>query len=180
MGGHVGLESELGVGSRFFFVLTMKAAANQAVQVEDPLSALNEYTPEEVPAENLNVLLAEDNLINQVYARNVLDRMGATVTVANNGQEALDLVQKHDFDLVLMDCQMPTMDGYEATRAIRKLGNEYATLPVIALTAFAMAEDRDICIAAGMDDYVTKPVDRNILVKTIGKWVTKRKSPVRN
>jgi len=180
MGGHVGLESELGVGSRFFFVLTMKVAANQTVQLEDPLSALNEYTPEEVPAENLNVLLAEDNLINQVYARNVLDRMGATVTVANNGQEALDLVQKHDFDLVLMDCQMPTMDGYEATRAIRKLGNEYATLPVIALTAFAMAEDRDICIAAGMDDYVTKPVDRNILVKTIGKWVTKRKSPVRN
>jgi CheY-like chemotaxis protein len=72
-----------------------------------------------------------------------------------------------------MDCQMPIMDGYEATRQIRKLGGCFESIPIIALTAFAMAEDRDICLATGMNDYVTKPVDRKILVKTIGKWVQK-------
>jgi CheY-like chemotaxis protein len=73
---------------------------------------------------------------------------------------------------------MPVLDGYEATRKIRKIGGSYAKLPIIALTAFAMAEDRDICLAAGMDDYVTKPVDRKILAKTIGKWVSRQPASV--
>ncbi len=173
MGGHIDMESELGVGSRFFFVLTMKAAANQPVQAEDFVHGLTDIGPAAESAKGLKILLAEDNPINQVYARRVLDKLGALVTVANNGEEAVALVQEQEFDLVLMDCQMPIMDGYEATRHIRKLGDAYASLPIIALTAFAMAEDRDICLAAGMVDYVTKPVDRKILIKTIGKWVKK-------
>ncbi len=173
MGGHIGLESKLGSGSKFFFVLTMTAASDQAVQADDPLSILTETTPINEPAKGLSILLAEDNPINQVYARKVLDRLGAKVTIANNGVEALALVQEQKFDLVLMDCQMPTMDGYEATQQIRSLGEGYTELPIIALTAFAMAEDRGICLAAGMNDYVTKPIDRKILIKTISKWVNK-------
>ena len=177
MGGHIGVESELGVGSRFFFVLTMKVAKEKAPESNGVVQGRPDEEPVESVALDLNILLAEDNPINQVFARRVLEQLGAHVTIANNGQEALDLVQAHDFDLVLMDCQMPELDGYEATRQIRKLGAKYSDLPVIALTAFAMAEDRDICLAAGMNDYVTKPVDRKILIKTIGKWVNAKICP---
>ncbi len=173
MGGHIDLESELGVGSRFFFTLTMKAAEDENQPAVKPVLALAVPSETPEPARGLRVLLAEDNPINQVYARKVLDKLGAVSTVANNGQEAVDLVQQQEFDIVLMDCQMPQMDGYEATRQIRRLQGAYAELPIIALTAFAMAEDRDICIAAGMNDYVTKPVDRKVLIRTITKWVKK-------
>jgi len=174
MGGHIGVESELGVGSRFFFILTMKEAGEQGSGAARPAQSQTDVESDRAPAQDLNILLAEDNPINQVFARRVLEQLGATVTLANNGQEALDLVQRQTFDMVMMDCQMPILDGYEATRRIRTLGEEYASLPVIALTAFAMAEDRDICLAAGMNDYVTKPVDRKILEKTIGKWVSRK------
>ncbi len=174
MGGHIGVESELGVGSRFFFILTMKEADEQGSGAARPAQSQTDVESDRAPAQDLNILLAEDNPINQVFARRVLEQLGATVTLANNGQEALALVQRQTFDMVMMDCQMPILDGYEATRRIRTLGEEYASLPVIALTAFAMAEDRDICLAAGMNDYVTKPVDRKILEKTIGKWVSRK------
>jgi two-component system, sensor histidine kinase len=177
MGGHLSVESTLGEGSRFYFVLTMKAAAEQIPHTDSPAVSDTETELDAATARTLEILLAEDNPINQVFARRVLDKLGAEVTVANNGQEALALVQEKDFDIVLMDCQMPIMDGYEATRQIRQLGGSFRTLPVIALTAFAMAEDRDICLAAGMNDYVTKPVDRMILLKTIDKWVAKKVNP---
>jgi len=177
MGGKIGVESELDVGSRFFFILNMKVAKVQ--NVEKAESNRNETGSVLLgsPNQDLKILLAEDNPINQVFARRVLERLGAKVSIANNGQEALDLVQQEEFDLVLMDCQMPILDGYEATRRIRTLGGSHTDLPIIALTAFAMAEDRDICLASGMDDYVTKPVDRNILKKTIGKWVNRKAAP---
>ncbi len=178
MGGHIDLESELGVGSSFFFVLTMKVAENQQPVESGPSLQPNTAMDTKKLTQDLRILLAEDNPINQVFARRVLEQLGAEVSLANNGQEALDLVQKQEFDLVLMDCQMPVLDGYEATRKIRKIGGAYAKLPIIALTAFAMAEDRDICLAAGMDDYVTKPVDRKILAKTIGKWVSRQPASV--
>ena len=125
------------------------------------------------PAKGCHVLLAEDNPINQVFARKLLTLMGATVTVANNGQEAVDLVQENTCDLVLMDCQMPIVDGYEATGMIRELGSPYTELPIIALTAFAMSEDKENCLAAGMDDYITKPVNRTMLTSAIGRWIKK-------
>jgi CheY-like chemotaxis protein/HPt (histidine-containing phosphotransfer) domain-containing protein len=108
-----------------------------------------------------SVLLVEDNLINQGVAKALLARLGLSVTVANNGAEAVELVCAEVFDLVLMDCQMPVMDGFEATRHIRaweQLHTERAALPIIALTANAMAGDRDACVAAGMTDYLAKPI----------------------
>jgi PAS domain S-box-containing protein len=114
-----------------------------------------------IAAFNASVLLVEDNLINQGVAKALLARLGLTVTVANNGAEAITLICTEVFDLVLMDCQMPVMDGFEATRHIRaweQLHTERVALPIIALTANAMAGDRDACVAAGMSDYLAKPI----------------------
>jgi CheY-like chemotaxis protein len=118
------------------------------------------------------VLLAEDNLINQSVAKAVLLDLGLTLEVANNGEEALALITERDFDLVLMDCQMPVMDGFQATAALRQ--REAAggrRLPVIALTANAMEGDRNQCLAAGMDDYLAKPYTRAQLEQTLKRWL---------
>ena len=105
------------------------------------------------------VLLVDDNSINQVVAKNLLTNLGAQVEIANNGKEALVCLEKDYFDVVLMDCQMPIMDGYTATRAIRKSQRDYNDIYIIAMTANAMSGDREKCINAGMNDYLTKPVD---------------------
>jgi CheY-like chemotaxis protein len=105
------------------------------------------------------VLLAEDNLVNQKLAAALLARLGIVVTVVANGREALESLRRESVDLVLMDCEMPELDGYEATRALRAgaAGEEMANVPVIALTANAVAGDRERCLAAGMNDYLSKP-----------------------
>ncbi|MCJ8293100.1 MAG: response regulator [Colwellia sp.] len=105
------------------------------------------------------VLLVDDNSINQVVAKTLLTNLGAQVEIANNGKEALVCLEKDYFDVVLMDCQMPIMDGYTATRAIRKSQRDYNDIYIIAMTANAMSGDREKCINAGMNDYLTKPVD---------------------
>jgi two-component system sensor histidine kinase/response regulator len=120
------------------------------------------------------VLLAEDNVVNAKLAVRLLERLGCSVDVASNGHEALKMVQSIPFDLVFMDCQMPEMDGFEATRAIRawegssRVGQSPATqLPIIALTANAMQGDRERCLAAGMNDYITKPLSRADLARVL-------------
>jgi CheY-like chemotaxis protein/HPt (histidine-containing phosphotransfer) domain-containing protein len=107
------------------------------------------------------VLLADDNLVNQKVASRVLQRWGVEVECVDNGRDALHALQTGDFDLVLMDCQMPEMDGYEATRQLRRSTGLYKNpqIPVIALTAHTMQADRDRCIAAGMNDFLSKPID---------------------
>jgi len=118
-------------------------------------------------------LVAEDNAINQKLAVRLLEKMGHRVIVAHNGQEALAAVDHALFDLVLMDCQMPEMDGYAATRAIRAreaLHPSRTRLPIIALTAHAMPGDRDQCVAAGMDDYLAKPMDPADLKAILDRW----------
>jgi signal transduction histidine kinase/CheY-like chemotaxis protein len=119
---------------------------------------------------NAHVLVVEDNAINQQIARELLHKAGLVVTLANNGQEAVDLVGREHFDAVLMDLQMPVMDGFEATRAIRAMPSQ-GDLPIIAMTANAMAGDREKCLAAGMNDHVAKPIDPEVLFKSLMAWI---------
>jgi PAS domain S-box-containing protein len=125
----------------------------------------------------LKVLLVEDNEINQQVAEELLSGVGVSVSVAENGAEGLDAVQKHAFDMVLMDCQMPVMDGFEATRRIRQLP-EFAGLPILAMTANAMAGDRERCIEAGMNDHISKPIDPRQLFATMSQHTPARKAGV--
>ena len=116
------------------------------------------------------VLLAEDNEINQQVARELLEKAGLIVTISNNGKEAIKEIEGSEFDLVLMDVQMPEMGGLEATGCIR--GNpRFSNLPIVAMTAQAMTGDREKCLEAGMDDYITKPIDVNELFSTLVKWI---------
>nr|WP_158678556.1 response regulator [Halomonas sp. GFAJ-1] len=155
MGGRIALKSSPGVGSRFSFKLTLNAA--------NPVPAV---VPSAEEASRLqgHLLLVEDNPVNQMLARKQLTRMGHTVAVAENGQEALARMASEAFDLVLMDMQMPVLDGVEATRQLRARG---VTLPILAMTANAMPEDRQRCLDAGMQDVITKPVKTEVLCRAI-------------
>jgi signal transduction histidine kinase/CheY-like chemotaxis protein/HPt (histidine-containing phosphotransfer) domain-containing protein len=122
------------------------------------------------------VLLAEDNLINQQIAQEILEQAGVLVTVADNGRIAIDKLRSGPFDLVLMDVQMPEMDGYQATATIRS-DPRFEDFPIIAMTAHAMSGDRDRCLAAGMNDYVTKPIDPAQLIRTIARCLGRELTP---
>jgi CheY-like chemotaxis protein len=115
------------------------------------------------------VLLAEDNPVNQKVASALLERLGCRVEIASSGAEAVRMLEQFPFDLVLMDCQMPEMDGFEATRRIRRLGGA-GRLPIVALTAAALPEDRERCFAAGMDAYLTKPIRLEQLRECLGRF----------
>jgi PAS domain S-box-containing protein len=119
--------------------------------------------------QGVRVLLVEDNVINQELALELLRDAGMVVSVAVHGAEAISMLERHEFDLVLMDCQMPVLDGYEATREIRKRP-EWARLPIIALTANAMASDQRKAIASGMNDHIAKPIDVAAMFQTISRW----------
>jgi signal transduction histidine kinase/DNA-binding response OmpR family regulator len=120
------------------------------------------------------LLLVEDNLVNQKVARHMVERWGWHVDVAANGREGLEAVQRIRYDLVLMDCQMPEMDGFQATREIRALKGEMASLPIVAMTANAMEGDRDRCLAAGMNDYITKPIVRAELLAILDRYAKQK------
>ena len=116
------------------------------------------------------ILLAEDNPINQKIAQVMLQRLGGEVTIAENGQEARDLAKDNHYEMIFMDCQMPVMDGYQATEAIRHHTGINQHTPIIALTAHAMEGDKEKCLAAGMNDYITKPYNIETLRDVIQKW----------
>jgi signal transduction histidine kinase/CheY-like chemotaxis protein len=119
------------------------------------------------------VLLVEDNRVNQKLASRMLDRLGCRVDVAGDGRQALDLLAGEKYDIVLMDCQMPEMDGFETTRRIRASeGTHSGRMPIVALTASAMAEDRERCLDSGMDDYLAKPIHRRDLELVVERWVS--------
>ncbi|MCW7539121.1 PAS domain-containing protein [Aquabacterium sp. A7-Y] len=118
----------------------------------------------------MRVLLAEDNPLNRELAIELLQRAGVQLSTVGSGREAVQAVQRQAFDAVLMDVQMPEMDGFEATRRIRELGGPYAFLPIIAMTAHAMAGDRERSLAAGMDDHLAKPIDTAVLLRTLQRW----------
>jgi CheY-like chemotaxis protein len=135
-----------------------------------PLTA-SEPVPGTQTVTLVKVLLAEDNIINQKVAVRMLEKLGCRVEVVANGKEAFDALGKYTYDIVFMDCQMPIMDGYAATCAIRERERQTGGhLPIIAMTANAIWGDRERCIAAGMDDYVSKPVDANVLMAVLKRW----------
>lgn len=128
------------------------------------------FETEDISFGGARVLLAEDNEINQQVAREFLESMGLEVTIAENGRRAIDLLRKEPFELVLMDIQMPELDGVEATALIRQ-DDELKNIPVIAMTAHALVEDRQRCLEAGMDEHITKPLDAGELVRTLSRWL---------
>ena len=125
---------------------------------------------EAYPVESVRVLLVEDGLVNQKVAQALLERLGCEVEIAPNGKVGVERANAGDFDIVFMDCEMPEMDGYQATRTIRA-GERASELPIIAMTAHAMQGDREKCLAAGMDDYIPKPVKKELLRTAIDRWV---------
>ncbi len=117
------------------------------------------------------VLLAEDNVVNQKVARRMLEAFDCRVDIAADGREALVMLRRFPYDIVFMDCQMPEMDGFEATREIRAQAGPTASIPIVALTANALSGDRELCLAAGMNDYVSKPISRDALQTVLERWV---------
>jgi len=155
MGGTIGVESTPGAGSTFWFELPCDAARHMPA----PKRAVPATEPAPVALHG-RVLLVEDNLINQMVAQGLLARMGFEVELADHGAIALEKTRNRSYDLIVMDMQMPVMDGIEATRRLRERG---LTTPIIGLTANAFVSDRDACLAAGMDGFVSKPVSRQKL-----------------
>jgi len=168
IGGTLGLDSVEGEGSSFWFTAKLETAA------EKPVASLDAVASNEGLQLNARILLVEDNPVNQMVAQKMLERIGLKATLANNGVEALQCLDEQSFDLVLMDCQVPDMDGLDATREIWKLELKTAwvqRLPIIVLTANVMSGDRERCLETGMDDYIGKPVQRDQLATVLRKWL---------
>ncbi|MBF0455345.1 MAG: ABC transporter substrate-binding protein [Magnetococcales bacterium] len=168
MGGKIWVESDLGQGSSFCFTASFER--------QSLLASVPRHLPPDLGAESVaplagsRILLVEDNEINQQVATELLEQGRLVVTVVNNGQEALEAVNREDFDAVLMDIQMPLMDGYQATKAMRAQ-DRLKGLPIIAMTANAMAGDREKCLKVGMNDHVVKPIDPKEMFRALAQWI---------
>ncbi len=164
MGGSLGVRSELDAGSAFWFTVPAKAASAPVSIL--PYSRLQ--TENRQSCTEAHILLVEDNPVNQRVGAMTLGELGYSVTVVDDGSKAVRAVAEGSYDLVLMDCQMPGMDGYAATRAIRRSGTQ---VPIVAMTANASAQDREACLVSGMNDYLSKPMREGALQAAIQKWV---------
>lgn len=167
MGGSIEVQSELGKGTTFSFVLQLNHAEL------DPLIASIPMDMDMFKLDGIHVLLVEDNATNRLVARRILQRMHMKVDVAKNGLLAIEAVNNYDYDVVLMDIQMPKMDGLSATKAIRSRPIEARNknIPIIAMTAHALQRDREACFAVGMNDYLSKPIASAKLAKVLRRWV---------
>ena len=171
MGGTIGASSELGRGSTFWVELSLpEVAATHSVAAArgDRLVQLSERRSDPNAA---LVLVVEDSPVNRLVAVHVLERLGFRAHVVNDGREALQALSTQRYDAVLMDCQMPDIDGYEATRELRRRESGGRHTPVIAMTAHAMTGDRERCLDAGMDDYIAKPVRSQTLNEVLSRWI---------
>ncbi|MFW2374191.1 MAG: ATP-binding protein, partial [Gammaproteobacteria bacterium] len=188
MGGEIGVESVQGKGSVFWFNIALNVAdvsidTSDMPEIQKPditqgikaneIPDVYEVSSNENSSNHLSgkkILLVEDNIANQLVATGMMSELGLDVVVANNGIQALEQMGKKYFDMVFMDCQMPEMDGYEATRIIREQ-DAYKNIPIIALTANIMASDREKCIQCGMDDFMGKPFKLSQMVAMLHKWL---------
>ena len=179
MGGAVGVESEPGRGSTFWFTARV-GVLDDAALAEGEIGAAPARAASGAGAypslKGASILLVEDNSFNQQIALEMLEEAGCVVCLAHHGLEALDLLAKASFDCVLMDVQMPVMDGLQATRLIR-LDPSLAGLRVLAMTATATSEDRERCMAAGMDDFISKPIQPASLCQAVARWLPARSEP---
>jgi signal transduction histidine kinase/ActR/RegA family two-component response regulator len=163
MGGSISVRSVEGEGSTFVFTIRAERIDVVAEKIAAPAPIM--------PAEPLRILVAEDNRVNQTVVSRILERAGHTVAIAGNGQEAVEIYGSGGFDLILMDVHMPVLDGFEATARIREMDLRRGVhTPVIALTASAMSGDRERCLRAGMDGYISKPVTRDALLDAIAQF----------
>ncbi len=177
MGGRIWVESQPGRGTAFHFTAALALAQETTRHQPQANLSQNGASPLQEFGAPLRILLVEDNLVNQKVAVSMLKKRGHQVTTASNGQEGLNAISREPFDVVLMDVQMPVMDGWEATAAIRARERKSGThLPIIAMTAHALNEDIDACRVAGMDGYVSKPFQIESLLEELGRVC---KAPVR-
>lgn len=171
MNGEISFESAPGQGTTFQFIVPLMPADKPDTEL-DMHSVVTGLEPDR----RLRILLAEDNPTNRMVARSMLVKAGHRVDTAANGIEAVEAVQQRPYDAVLMDISMPEMDGIQATARIRELPNRKGTLPIIAMTAHAMVGDREGILAAGMDDYLAKPVGRGPVLETLARWTQDKPS----
>ena len=174
MGGSIEVNSKVGEGSCFWFELELELGVGAEHGEETGAnSEANPYANLRPDGTTLTlpILVAEDNPTNQKLALRMLERLGYQAVLAEDGEAAVELVKKREFGAILMDCQMPNMDGYQATMEIRKLPGPKGDLPIIALTANAMKGDEIRCLTAGMDDYLTKPVKPAEVAEKLDKWL---------
>ncbi|MCF6336784.1 MAG: ATP-binding protein [Gammaproteobacteria bacterium] len=165
MHGNISFKSEPGNGSTFTFSITLETANKHESENKTTLN-----DAQQLPKANTRILLAEDNSANQMVTKNILEYAGLQVDIAANGREAIEAVRTLPYDIVLMDVSMPDMDGISATREIRQLPGKAGKLPIVALTAHSLSGDRERFIQAGMDDYLTKPLDRAAALYCIARW----------
>lgn len=170
MGGTIWAESEPGTGSTFFFVIEL----DQAGEADTVSQAVEPQIQDDVPP--LTILLVEDNQVNSLFASHILKTWGHNVVIAANGQQAIGKLQTRKFDLVLMDALMPEMDGEQATKIIRSGQAGDPNIPIVAQTAYALRGDRERFIAAGMDDYISKPIDLEELQRVLQRVMGSRKT----